>query len=345
MGTLVRIIHAIRSDGFAGVETHVARLAAAQHDRGHRVTVIGGNAASMPTAVGRAAVPTIPARTVGQVARALRRLTVGPGSALVHTHMTAAELAAVATVPRSHRIVATRHFGAARGSSPAGRVAAAGIRRRVTAQISVSRYIADHVDGESVVIHPGVSTREELAGADSRHATVLIVQRLEAEKETAVAIRAFARSGLADRGWGLDVVGDGSQRAELEDLAAHLGIERASTFLGRRGDVVARMSTAAILLAPCSIEGLGMTVVEAMAAGIPVVAAEAGGHLETVGPVPGRALHPPGDVGAAAALLGDLAADPLRRTAYGAALQARQREHFTLTAQVAATDLVYESVL
>src|SRR6201999_467277 len=75
-------------------------------------------------------------------------------------------------------------------------------------------------------------------------------------------------------------------------------------------------------------EASGLSVVEAVAAGLPVVAAAGGGHLETVGPVPGAALYDPLDTRQAGRLLADLATDPDRRATYGDALRAGQREHF-----------------
>lgn len=342
----MRIVHAIRSDGFAGVETHVARLAAEQCARGHRVMVIGGDPESMSAEVAGADVDLIPARTVAGVMRALRTVTTHQGPSIVHTHMTAAELAAVlGLLPARHRVVTTRHFAAVRGSSPLSRAAAALIDRRVTAQISVSRFIAERIDGASTVVLPGVHPVVDSVDAGHRDSTVLLVQRLEPEKETAVGLRAFARSGLGDRGWRLDVVGDGSLRADLENLAEELGIAATSRFVGRTTDVSVRMKNASVLLAPCSAEGLGMTVVEAMAAGTAIIATASGGHLETVGRVQGATLHPPGDDVGAARLLLDLADDPARRSTYGGALQDHQRRHLTLEAQAAATEIVYRKVL
>ena len=63
-------------------------------------------------------------------------------------------------------------------------------------------------------------------------------------------------------------------------LALNSGIASAVHFLGFRTDVPGLMDECGILLAPCPIEGLGLTVLEAMQSGLPVVAAHAGGHVE-----------------------------------------------------------------
>ena len=143
----------------------------------------------------------------------------------------------------------------------------------------------------------------------------------------------------------MDIAGDGPLRPILQRLATELGIERAVHFLGRRADVPRLMRSAGLLVAPCDIEAYGISAVEAMAAGLPVVAAAAGGQLETVGRVPDAALFPPGDVVRAAALLRSLAQDVEARDTYGQALQATQQRDLTLAAQACATERVYETVL
>jgi glycosyltransferase involved in cell wall biosynthesis len=335
----MRILHAVRSDAFAGVERHIASLAVAQHRAGHRVAVVGGDPAAMHAALGPG-VPHRPASTVAQVAAAVR---AWQGGDVIHAHMTAAEIAVVLAAPTTP-VLATRHFAGPRGASTAGRLAEPVLRRRIAAQIAISRYVADHVDGPSTVVPVGVPVRPDGRPAAERARTVLLVQRLAPEKDGATAVRAFALSGLAARGWRLDVAGRGSQRPALERLADELGVAAAVAFLGPRSDVADLMAEAGLLLAPCPVEGLGMTVLEAMSAGLPVVAAGAGGHLETVGTVDGAALFARGDAGGAATALATLAADPTLRDAYAAELRQAQRARFTLAAQVEGTDAVYRSV-
>lgn len=331
----------MRSDGFAGVEHHVATLALAQRALGHRVAVIGGDPASMRAAIGDPAIRLRPAVTVLETALAIdawRRCDV------LHVHMTAAEIAAVLAV-RSWPVpvVSTRHFGGRRGTSLGGRLAAPLVERRVSAQIAISEYVAGLIGGPSTVVHHGVPSTAASPSSLGREQTVLVVQRLEAEKATDVAVRAFARGRLSRRGWRLDIAGEGAARPQLERLAVSLGIASATRFLGRRSDVPALMRRAGIFLATCPVEGLGLSVLEAMAAGLPVVAARAGGHLETVGAVPGAALF--GDVAEAALQLARLADEPRERERYGGALQRLQRERFTVETQALATEAVYRSVL
>lgn len=338
----MRITHVVCTAHFAGVESHVAVLAAAQHDLGHTVTVLGGDVARMRTAIDR---PGVSVRAVAGILDAVRQLAGAPGreADVVATHMSAADLAAVVSPTlRSTPIVSTRHFAARRGSRSVRRVVLWLVARRLSSEIAVSAHIAAAVEGQPSVVLPGIPERPEGRLADGRDRTVLLVQRLEAEKDTDVGLRAFAASGLAAQGWSLELAGDGAERARLEDLARELGIAGEVTFLGHRGDVDALMGRAGILLATCGVEGLGLAVVEAMASGLPVVASSAGGHLETVGPTRGAALFPVGRADVAARLLADLALDPDRRDTYGAALRSRQRSAFSVSGQAAATEAVYE---
>jgi glycosyltransferase involved in cell wall biosynthesis len=100
------------------------------------------------------------------------------------------------------------------------------------------------------------------------------------------------------------------------------------------------MRDAGILVAPCDVEGLGLSVLEAMASGLPVVAAGTGGHLELLDGV-GEVCLPAADAGSMAASLARLGADPALRDAVAGTALARQRSLLALDAQAAATLDVY----
>ncbi len=330
------VVHVVCSDRFAGTERHVATLAEAQAAAGDRVHVVGGEETMSRLALG---VGHLPAASVLDALAALRRL---PAADVLHAHMTDAEVA-VALHPghRDAARVSTRHFARRRGSGPVRRVATTVTARRLDGQIAVSRYVADHVEDPSTVIHPGVPTVEVVDAP--RSPVVLVVQRLEAEKATDVALTAFARSGLAPA-WRMQVAGSGAQAEPLRRLAEDLGIAGDVDFLGARSDVPALMAAASILCAPCPVEGLGLAVIEAMALALPVVASAAGGHLESAGAVDASWLFAPGDAEAAGGALRRLAADDATRRDYGAALQARQRSDFSVERWQVETDAFYRGL-
>src|SRR5207248_1152358 len=105
----------------------------------------------------------------------------------------------------------------------------------------------------------------------------------------------------------------------LEALARRLGIAQSVDFLGWVPNVGKYLHRAAIVLATTPVEAFGLAVVEAMSAGVPVVAVDAGAHRETLGLVAGAALYPVADLDGGASLLRGLAADHDRRRELGQA--------------------------
>jgi glycosyltransferase involved in cell wall biosynthesis len=102
---------------------------------------------------------------------------------------------------------------------------------------------------------------------------VLIVSRLEPEKNIALAIEAFARS--APQSACLIVVGGGSERAALEDAARISGVSDRTFFEGEK-DATPYYAIADLVLVPSKYEGYGMVIIEALAAGKPVLSTDVG---------------------------------------------------------------------
>ncbi|WP_022882148.1 glycosyltransferase family 4 protein [Gryllotalpicola ginsengisoli] len=340
--TGLEVVHVICTDNFAGAERYVRNGAVWLTAAGCRVTVVGGNEAAMRPELEAAGAGWLPGATVAQALRSLRR---AGRPDVINTHMTAADVAGVIAGRRHGTpVVSTRHFAAPRGSSPTARLVARGIRAGVAAQLAISEFVADAADGPSVTVLSGVEPVPDVAA--ERRPTVLVAQRLEAEKDTALALEAWARvaaDGVGD--WRLAIAGRGAQRDELAARARALGIAGSVDFLGHRDDIEALFRTASVLLATAPAEPLGLTVLEAMAHGLPVVAAARGGHLETVGTVHGAALFPPGDADAAAQALARLMANPGERARYGATLRAHQREHLTAARQIEGTLRLYREAV
>ncbi|MDN4481763.1 glycosyltransferase family 4 protein [Demequina muriae] len=322
------LVHVVCTDAFAGVERHVLSTAVHQARHGHQVVVVGGSRSHLEPALEQAGAGWLPGSTLVEAWRSLRSLT---GPQLLVTHMTAADaLGGWWSLRTGAPVVSIRHFAAPRGGRPVTRALLRPLARRIRSQIAVSHYVADAIGAPSTVVHTGVAP--SMTPSSPRENVALIVQRLEPEKDTATALRAWAQSG-PPAGWTLLVAGDGSERAALERLAAP---EPSVTFLGAIDNVPALMDRASLLLAPTPREGLGIAVLEAMAHGVAVVATDAGGHRETVGSVAGAALFPPGDSSSAALLIAELAAEAERRESYGDALARRQRDAFDRDVQTSA---------
>lgn len=119
---------------------------------------------------------------------------------------------------------------------------------------------------------------------ERRTAPLLFVGRLEPEKRADIAIHALARARSLGIDAELTIVGDGSQREALQSLAQELGVTQWIVFVGQK-DPLEYYARADMLLVPSEYEGYGMVIIEALAAGIPVlstdvgVAREAGAHI------------------------------------------------------------------
>jgi glycosyltransferase involved in cell wall biosynthesis len=100
-------------------------------------------------------------------------------------------------------------------------------------------------------------------------------------------------------------------------------------YLGFRADVERVLAAADVVVCSSHFEGYGMAIVEAMAAGRPVVSTNNGGPAETIIPGTTGYLVPPGDAAGLAAHVIDLLRDPAQRQRLGAAGRARAEQHFS----------------
>lgn len=337
----LRVLHLMVSDRFAGVEQFVMRLALQQAHDGHEVWVAGGDPQILAAPLRAAGIRFAPIASVREAVRATRAADVD----VVNSHMTAADVAAVTARlldSGDRALVSTRHFALPRGSR-GPRALYRGVERLLDAEIAISHAVADTIHVPSTVVHSGMET-PRLTG-ERRARTVLMAQRLQPEKQTDLGIRAFAESGIAADGWSLHIAGIGPLRADLADLALRLGIDDAVRFLGFRDDLPTLLQRSGILLATTPNEGLGLTVLEAMAAALPVVAADAGGHRDLLADLKGARLFRAGDAAAAGRQLRELASDADERARLGAAERRVQETAFTLRAQADGTAAVYRQTL
>jgi glycosyltransferase involved in cell wall biosynthesis len=169
--------------------------------------------------------------------------------------------------------------------------------------------IPNAVDAGRFAAGVGEPVRRELEPGD--RSLVLAVGRLHEQKGHDVLLRAAA--DVTDACFAL--AGDGPERARLERLAAELGIADRVRFLGTRNDVPDLLAAADVVVLPSRYEGLPLSLLEAMAAGVPVVASRIPGNDELVEDRRTGVLVAPGDAAALAEALRQLLADPARRAA------------------------------
>lgn len=105
---------------------------------------------------------------------------------------------------------------------------------------------------------------------------VLMVGRLESEKNIPLALKSFADAHKKYPKAGLIIAGDGSQKDALIKRAKELGIEKSVVFVGWQQDLTAYYMSADVFLATSNYEGYGMALVEAAEAGLPIVSTNVG---------------------------------------------------------------------
>lgn len=184
---------------------------------------------------------------------------------------------------------------------------------------------------------PSDQGRADLATHAATPGELLVVTaaRLSPDKGIHVLIDAARR--VLDRvpGARFIVFGDGVECARLERLIAECGLEDAFRLAGFRGNLDQLWPNADLMVLPSFTEGLPNVVLEASAAGIPVIATAVGGTPEAVSDGRTGLLVPPGDPIALSAAVVELLTDPLTRRKFGMAGRAFVREQFSFAVQAA----------
>ncbi len=141
------------------------------------------------------------------------------------------------------------------------------------------------------------------------------------------------------------LLGQGELEADLRQRAGHHDLRSTVQVAGFRADVREFLGLADVLVHPALHEGLGVVLLEAQAAGVPVVACDAGGVPEAVAADRSALLVPPGDGKALAAALTRMLVDPKLRAEFGAAGRQHVAQHFSVAEMVAAHLDIYQTLL
>lgn len=225
------------------------------------------------------------------------------------------------------------------------------LTQRVHIRRSQVAFIANGIDTTLFNVPRIQSASRHLLGDFAPPGTVLVgnVARLDKVKDHAGLLVAFGLLRAAGNGKNancrLVIAGDGPQRDELARQIVQLGLTDSVRLLGNRGDVPQVLAECDAFVLSSVAEGMPMTVLEAMATGLPVVATDVGGVASVVEAGATGTLVQPGDAPALAAALGAYVADEKLRHRHGAAGRARVAAKFSLPTMVSAYVALYDQLL
>jgi glycosyltransferase involved in cell wall biosynthesis len=224
------------------------------------------------------------------------------------------------------------------------RLIALRFRRVVAVSDSIRKYIPQTVgiDRERVcTVHNGIEGMATPLAANAGPTRFIAVGRLDAIKNHAMMIHAFA--GVVARGVRarLTIVGDGPQRGAIEALVDALGLRGQIELTGFRTDVSELLAQADVFVLSSHYEGISIALLEAMRAGLTAVATRVGGVPETVVSAQTGLLVDDADEAAFAQAMERLAASPTLRREMGLAAQALQQREFSLDTMLERYDALY----
>jgi glycosyltransferase involved in cell wall biosynthesis len=197
--------------------------------------------------------------------------------------------------------------------------------------------------GDLHVIHNGVPAPETLPARRPAGRLVLgCTARLAPPKDLITLLDALARPGC--EAWELRVFGEGPDRREIERHRDALGLGDRVSLLGHRTDVPEQLADCDAFVLISDWEGLPYSILEAMAAGLPVLATRVGGIPDLVTPGSTGELVPPRDAVATGGVLAAWAADPSVLLTLGRAGHARARASFSRERMVGRYDALFRSL-
>ncbi|UXY15571.1 glycosyltransferase family 4 protein [Chitiniphilus purpureus] len=363
----LRILHTESSCGWGGQEIRILTESTGMLARGHAVTLLSCSGSNIDRVARGNGVPAV-ALPIGRkrpgALLALRRWLAEHRHMfdVINTHSsTDAWLvaAAGATLGGMPPVVRTRHVSTAVNNGLGTRWLYLQATRHVVTTGERLRQQLHRDNGFALAHMTSIPTGIDLAryrpgeagaaraalGLPGRP-TLGIVATLRSWKGHADLLAAWAALGAQRGDWQLVVVGDGPQRANLEQQAAALGLQDAVHFVGNREDVERWLTAFDLFVLPSyGNEGVPQGIMQAMAAGLPVVSTTVGAIDEAVVDGETGVLLAPRDVAALGTTLARLMHDAPLRQRYGAAGLARAQARFGSERMLDAMEAVFRAAL
>jgi glycosyltransferase involved in cell wall biosynthesis len=270
----------------------------------------------------------------------------------VHTHdqralFYAGPAAWMARVPMT---VHTRH-GRDAHASPRQTLMIRHLSKLVDRFVCVSQEVAELSREQGIgssrlrTIKNGIDTNRFRLSGPCQAGPVVTVARLSPEKDVANLVRATAIASEQSPDLRVEIAGGGPCLEDLKQLAASLDVSDRITFLGEVRDIPALLSRARMFVLPSRSEGIPLTVLEAMACGLPIVATRVGGLPEVVDHGVTGLLVPSADPAALAQAIIGIWSGRVRGDRLGCAAHQRAGELFDVRRMVARYETLYSEGL
>jgi len=352
------LVHVAKVAGISGSENHLLLLLPALRERGHDVRLVmlhegEPGAAELADRLERAGVPvermrmraSIDPLVLGKLVRSIRRARPD----VVHTHLVHADFhglpaARLAGVPLA---VSTKHgfnpFRNRRTFATADRTIARLADVHVAISAGLARYLAENEGFDArafEIVHYGIEPGAP-PPAPPGEPSLAIVGRLIPIKGHEVLLEAVRRARDEVPGLALEIAGDGPLETQVRATVTRLGLDDRVTFLGRVAPPGPVYERAEIVVVPSFGEGFGMVALEAMERGRAVIASDVGGLPELVAAGETGLVVPAGDPAALAGAIVELARDPARTAALGAAGRERALSAFSQERCTERTETLY----
>jgi glycosyltransferase involved in cell wall biosynthesis len=267
--------------------------------------------------------------------------------AIVHLHFGGRSVLKLARAATQAKIVRHLH---GRILEPQGLTPVYFSARGTDAVVAVSQAVANQVvDGPARVIYAGLALPYGHASARrSREPSEIVLGtagRLVELKGIEYLLRAAAALRSEFPALRVEIAGAGPQREKLEEAVVHAGLKEHVRFLGWVDDLPSLLSRWDVFVMPSLEEGFPIAALDAMAAGLPVVATAVGGVPELIEDGKTGCLVPPRDAEALASRLRFLICNPELRASMGTAGYARVRDHFSAQQMSTSFTQLYDELL
>lgn len=287
----MKVTHIITTIDRGGAENAVASLVKAQVSHGYSVTVIPLKGKLELLNELQSSGANVETKLIGKhFLKQVRGLNeIIPFDSIVHSHLPRAELASRLSFS-SHKLFVTRHNSEAfwpHGPRLISRLLSRFVLAKVKGAIFISEavqtFLFDNKEiqssAHSIVIHYGYEPRfsSKFRSAKkfnrvSEKCSLVTIGRLEPQKNIVLLLRMMNELKKLELDVQLSIIGEGKQRQSLEREVMRLGISNNVSFVGRLDNVYSRLQVADFFVLGSNYEGFGLVLLEAIDAGLPIIA-------------------------------------------------------------------------